>query len=603
MEYYHHNLQKAADQLSLLKKKLNALAFSRLGVILGGGAVLFLLVQTESVFAVVFAFVAVLFLFLWLIFKQSRVEETKKRWEAFEMINHHEIKKGTPVYNNGTSYSDPSHPYSSDLDIFGEGSLYGMINRCATLEGQHLLADWLGAPGSKTIIEERQKAVLELAEDRDWCQELQVDLVGNLHTQQDLKTVLGFYVDTDKKEFGNAVGRKYVQLAPYLVATCFLISIWVPVLATAGIWLMIIHLLTSMRYANVVNSIGGRMDKAGKLLHTMSNAVERIENRSWKSGLNRSLADKLKKAGNKNNRSISYVFKQLAVLLDRLDLRLNMLLGALLNMVFLWDFRQVFALQDWQKQHSEDVMEAIDVVAGFEALLSLAVLSVNHPNWVTPRIYEKEERKIGFQQASHPLIDENLAVPNDYFNDDHGVALITGSNMAGKSTFLRTAGTNVVLALCGAPVCAEAMDVSVMFLISYMRIKDSLQESTSTFKAELDRMKLILDTIKVEPYSFFLIDEMLRGTNSVDKYRGSKAIIERLIEDRAVGMVATHDLQLALLEDDYPAIIRNFHFDIQVKAGEMLFDYKLKNGACKIFNASMLLKGIGIDVDPSSTAH
>src|SRR5690606_15040088 len=157
--------------------------------------------------------------------------------------------------------------------------------------------------------------------------------------------------------------------------------------------------------------------------------------------------------------------------------------------------------------------------------------------------------------------------------------------------FLRTVGTNVVLALCGAPVCATRMEVSVMYLISYMRIKDSLQESTSTFKAELDRMKLILDTVQQEPYSFFLIDEMLRGTNSVDKYRGSKAIIERLIQDEAVGMVATHDLQLALLEEQYPDVIRNFHFDIQVQEGEMLFDYRLKAGACKIFNASMLLKG------------
>lgn len=155
----------------------------------------------------------------------------------------------------------------------------------------------------------------------------------------------------------------------------------------------------------------------------------------------------------------------------------------------------------------------------------------------------------------------------------------------------------MVLAFCGAPVCAQAMQVSVMHLITYMRIKDSLQESTSTFKAELDRMRLILDTVRTQPHSFFLIDEMLRGTNSIDKYRGSKAIIERLIQEQAHGMVATHDLQLASLEQSYPGQIRNFHFDIQVRDGEMLFDYKLKDGECKIFNASILLSGIGIEVD------
>lgn len=133
-----------------------------------------------------------------------------------------------------------------------------------------------------------------------------------------------------------------------------------------------------------------------------------------------------------------------------------------------------------------------------------------------------------------------------------------------------------------------------------MRIKDSLHESTSTFKAELDRMKMILQTIRQQPYSFFLIDEMLRGTNSVDKYRGSKAVIERLVGEGASGMVATHDLQLASLETEYPAKIKNYHFDILVKEGEMLFDYKLKDGECKVFNASILLRGIGIDVDSTS---
>ncbi|OIQ63173.1 DNA mismatch repair protein MutS [mine drainage metagenome] len=168
--------------------------------------------------------------------------------------------------------------------------------------------------------------------------------------------------------------------------------------------------------------------------------------------------------------------------------------------------------------------------------------------------------------------------------------------MAGKSTFLRTAGINTVLALCGAPVCAQYMKVSVMTILSYMRIKDSLNESTSTFKAELDRLQMLLTAVESDTKIFFLIDEMLRGTNSVDKYLGSKAVIERLISKKGVGMVATHDLQIAELEKKYPAYIRNFYFDIQVVNGEMLFDYKMKHGECKTFNASLLLKQIGIDV-------
>jgi len=169
--------------------------------------------------------------------------------------------------------------------------------------------------------------------------------------------------------------------------------------------------------------------------------------------------------------------------------------------------------------------------------------------------------------------------------------------MAGKSTFLRTIGINTVLALCGAPVCAAEMKVSVITIITYMRIKDSLNESTSTFKAELDRLQMLLKAVESDQKVFFLIDEMLRGTNSVDKYRGSKAVIEQLIKKKGVGMVATHDLQIAELEAAHPDYVRNFYFDIKVKDGEMLFDYKLKHGECKTFNASLLLKQIGIEVE------
>src|SRR6202012_2420785 len=205
---------------------------------------------------------------------------------------------------------------------------------------------------------------------------------------------------------------------------------------------------------------------------------------------------------------------------------------------------------------------------------------------------------VSAKQIAHPLININSRVANDYeLSDTFKIDIITGSNMAGKSTFLRTIGINTVLALCGAPVCADSMEVSVITLISYMRIKDSLNESTSTFKAELDRLQMLLAAVEKDPKVFFLIDEMLRGTNSVDKYLGSKAVIEQLISKKAVGMVATHDLQIAQLEQQYPDYVRNFYFDIQVVNGEMLFDYKIKHGECKTFNASLLLKQIGIDVD------
>ncbi|WP_369829198.1 hypothetical protein [Mucilaginibacter sp. OK268] len=225
-------------------------------------------------------------------------------------------------------------------------------------------------------------------------------------------------------------------------------------------------------------------------------------------------------------------------------------------------------------------------------------MAINYPEWNFPQIDDREAYTLTAHGLAHPLIDATKRIENDYELDDaFKIDIITGSNMAGKSTFLRTIGINTVLALCGAPVCAKSMQVSVITIISYMRIKDSLNESTSTFKAELDRLQMLLAAVENEPKIFFLIDEMLRGTNSVDKYLGSKAVIEQLIAKKAVGMVATHDLQIAQLETKYPDYVRNFYFDIQVKDGEMLFDYKIKHGECKTFNASLLLKQIGINVE------
>ncbi|RYY35147.1 MAG: DNA mismatch repair protein MutS, partial [Sphingobacteriaceae bacterium] len=289
--------------------------------------------------------------------------------------------------------------------------------------------------------------------------------------------------------------------------------------------------------------------------------------------------------------------KELSRLVNNFNARLNMLVGTVLNLFFLWDLKQIIAIEDWKRNNRQNLEESFEVLAGFEALMSIAGLHINYPEWAMPIIANGESYSLSAREIAHPLIVETKRIANSYeLVDTHKIDIITGSNMAGKSTFLRTIGINTVLALSGAPVCAEAMEVSVINIISYMRIKDSLNESTSTFKAELDRLQMLLGAVETVPKVFFLVDEMLRGTNSVDKYLGSKAVIEQLIAKNAVGMVATHDLQIAQLETKYPDYVRNYYFDIQVIDGEMLFDYKLKHGECKTFNATLLLRQIGIEV-------
>lgn len=613
MEQYQQNIEVSRQALSALKQKINILALSRLGVILLGAALLFWVVQTESFWGVIGVFFAIILVFAALVYRQSKEEEIRQRWEAFLAVNQNEVdmRAGQPgIYDSGSDFADHRHPYTDDLDVFGPQSLYALVNRCATPEGRATVAGLMLAPDTQTRILERQMAVQELASDRDWAQQFQVDLYSGIRQGDQLKSALRHYVAEDDSAKSaspdfSSFFKGYVSAVPYVIGACLLISFWVPIVGRLCIYLVVAHLLASLWYSPKTNLIAGRFEKMGALLKTFSKGLIRIEKRKWTSDYLKKLQSRLylkaaQPAGGadlEQRESASTAIHKLAEILGRLDYRLNMLVGALMNMLFLWDFRQLIALQEWKKRYGSELIEALDVVGEVEALNSLAILTINHPNWSFPEVLNAEEKVLEFQDLNHPLIDPKTAVANSYAKENHRIALITGSNMAGKSTFLRTVGTNMVLAFCGAPVCAQKMRVSVMYLITYMRIKDSLQESTSTFKAELDRMKLILERVHDQPHSFFLIDEMLRGTNSIDKYRGSKAIIERLIREQAYGMVATHDLQLAGLEQSYPGQIQNYHFDIQVRDGEMLFDYKLKDGECTIFNASILLKGIGIDVE------
>ncbi len=593
LERYKHHIASADEALNRVRRSINAHALLRLGTIIGGCAALFAAVRAEQLWLFLVAFFAILLLFFWLVWRQSRLEKKKNELLDWRTVNQNEldVADGRPNrYPDGTVFKEKKHPYSDDLDLFGPYSLFAQINRSATAEGNRFLASWLTAPADAPQIKNRQQAIRELADDLDWCQGFQVKLLFNLAEQRDFKAQFAGYLKQEGLSFGNRLLRAYVRLAPWLMALLIGLAFVIPVFRSIAVFMALAHLLWTIGYAARVNRIAGKMGRAGQVLAAFAAAIKRIENRDWQSPLNEKLSREL----TFENKSASGALDALAGILDRLDYRLNMLVGAVLNMTMLWDFKQVFAVLDWRRQYGTEVLDAFDVVHEFEGLVSLAVFSHNHPQWCFPVVVDSPSPVIEAVGLSHPLIPETTAVANDYRMENHRIALITGSNMAGKSTFLRTVGSNAVLAFCGAPVNAKEMRISVFRLVTYMRIADSLNESTSTFRAELNRIQMVLQTVKEQPDTVFLIDEMLRGTNSADKYRGSKAIIEQLIADGGVGMVATHDLQLAKLAEEYPGIVENYHFDIQVSEGDMLFDYKLKTGECTIFNASMLLRNIGI---------
>jgi DNA mismatch repair ATPase MutS len=289
---------------------------------------------------------------------------------------------------------------------------------------------------------------------------------------------------------------------------------------------------------------------------------------------------------------------ELKKILDRFDVRLNVFAFLFLNSFLLWDTRQMLSLIEWKKRNSNYLNKWFDAIAATEISISLATLHFNQPNFSFPEIKEEHFVFEGVE-VGHPLIVESKRVNNSFSLAGTGkVALVTGSNMGGKSTFLRSIGVNTILALMGSPVCAKYFAISNIELMSSMRIADNLAESTSTFYAELKKLQTIIEAVKANKKVFILLDEILRGTNSLDRHTGSKALIKQLINQHAVAIIATHDVDLANMETtDFPEAINNYHFDVQVANDELYFDYKLKQGICQSLNASILMRKIGIEME------
>jgi len=592
---YNLRINAANAEVNKYKRRINIYSFLRLGLI-GLLVISIYLGNTQNNFTIIaVTLVIVLFAFAWLVSKQSSFEDEKKYFENLVKVNENEISSilhHTNMYDNGAAFSNDKHFYSADLDVFGGSSLYQLINRSATTAGNNKLGEWLNAPSEKDTVLLRQDAVKEIASKRDWKADMQARLLFANSKDAIQLNMLFAYLKLPLDIPGEKWLSVYIKIAPLLLSAAIVASIYFSPITFVAVGLGIFNLLILNSKGEIIMKSAAIADKIGKVLANYAVVLKVIEAEKWQSAKCAELNQKL------NNGQTNKSIEVLAKLINKLGYNLIMIVNFVLNVFFLWSLKQVIAIENWKRDNKQDIETAFDVIAEFEALISLSSLAINYPKWCFPQIADGDAYTITANNIAHPLINNKYSVSNSYeLNDAFKIDIITGSNMAGKSTFLRTIGINTVLALSGAPACADDMTVSVITIVSYMRIKDSLNESTSTFKAELDRLQMLLAAVENEHKVFFLIDEMLRGTNSVDKYLGSKAVIEQLISKKGVGMVATHDLQIAELEKKYPDYIRNFYFDIQVVNGEMLFDYKMKHGECKTFNASLLLKQIGIDVD------
>ncbi|HSQ46393.1 MAG TPA: hypothetical protein VLM44_05675, partial [Lutibacter sp.] len=340
-------------------------------------------------------------------------------------------------------------------------------------------------------------------------------------------------------------------------------------------------------YYNKVNELYKEASNAKDTFKQYHKLLGEIETASFESQI---LKEKQMEIQTESQKA-SLIFAKFSKILDAFDQRNNLIIAFFGNAFLLRDLKLSHNLEKWMDSYKTKVADWINVIAFFDAQNSLANFAFNHPNYVFPEIVQ-HKNVIAAQNLGHPLLKVLQRVDNDFTIENQQFFIVTGANMAGKSTFLRTVSLSIVMGNMGLPVCASAFRYSPIKLITSMRTSDSLADNESYFFSELKRLKFIVDEIKNEDY-FIILDEILKGTNSTDKAIGSKKFVQKLVSSKSTGIIATHDLSLCEIEKEMPEV-QNYYFDAEIINDELFFDYKLKEGICKNMNASFLLKKMEI---------
>jgi MutS domain V len=591
---YDAQINELNGQLSLLKKRKDRISWTRLAIILLLIAVAYYLYPVSILYAMLSGII-LLAIFIRLVIlaadNSTSIENTK--WLI--SVNQQEITITGGNYTklpDGANFLYPTHHYANDLDIFGRASVYQYINRTQSQQGNATLANWLLEPSALETIIERQTAVKELAAQYKWRQQVQAYGMEEPITITTEKKVTSWI--QQENTFSHNIGWKILRWIYPIVTISLVVLYAIDILPIK--WLTaayIIALGVSGFIKKIIFPQYSSLDKIVPEIDALFKSAQYIESNPFNSHY---LQQQQEHFLSGNTRS-SVAIKQLKNILDKFDASLNLVLAMILNPLLLWDLQLIFRLEKWRTDNKTKTLHWFTALGEIESVSTIANVHFNHPAWVFPVFDSTQHGTFQSTEMGHPLIPGNKMVYNDFSTAGTAqVALITGSNMAGKSTFLRSTAVNMVLAMMGAPVCAKEMRLSPMRVISSMRVADNLEESTSTFYAELKKLKSIIECVNNHEKVFVLLDEILRGTNSLDRHTGSKALIKQLINKNAVAMLATHDVELAQLQNDYPSNIHNYHFDAQIANEELYFDYKLKEGICKSINASILMKKIGIEL-------
>lgn len=501
-----------------------------------------------------------------------------------------------------------THPYARDLDLVGPGSLVQRLDVTHTTRGESLLAAWLGAPASPETIAARQACVRELADRVDFRERLEVAAALAPAARTARGTQAAQKLDPRPFLVFSAMPRVFAKRA-WLVPLLYvmpIVSLVCVALASLGlapgfVWMapVLVNLALNFATAAEVRASLDLVAARRGFGEAFAEMFAALEGEPFEAEALRALRDRARIAGEPPSRHLR--------VLDRwagfAELRAQFPLHLAANHLLLWDLQCLLRLERWADRVGTNAAQWFDVLGEFEALASLATLAHQDPSATFPAI-EAPGAPLAIEGLAHPLLPPADRVVNDVSLGGSGSALVvTGSNMAGKSTLLRAVGLNVALALAGGPVTARAFRLPPVRLRASMRADDSLQGGSSYFHAELTRLRGVVADADAAPPVFFLLDELLRGTNASARHLGARAIVLHLLARGGSGLVATHDVALATLEDELAGRVRNAHFTDVVRDGEMVFDYRLRPGVVRTSNALRLLRMAGIDVPDEHLAR
>jgi len=607
MKIYTDNIKMYDAKILALSKILKRLSYLRLFIFVIASIVLIYLFNIKLFISFFIVLPISIIFFAIVITHYDKIAYLRKHTSFLKRINESEIlreKCNLEEFDTGHNFINQNHPYTSDLDIFGQHSIFQLLNRTTTESGMILLSEWLSEPAPNDEIHNRQKAINELSQKLNWRQDFQACGMHLQNKKSDYYKLLEWV-----KAPVVLLKHRYLYMAVsitlpvlFLLSTYFfyvnLDSLKVLIYLSLMILVLLINYMILRKVKNLAESIVETSTKNLETLRGYQTLINKIESESF---ISKKLND-LQSLLIHGKHSAYNEIKRLCSLLEfsqqkpikKIPIGGNPMY-LLLNSFLLLDIYMIIGTEKWKSKNKAFLESWSKVVSEFEVINSFAGFCYSNPSYTFPEITEKNNY-VHFEALGHPLINADKRVCNGFHSEGQGdVIMITGSNMGGKSTFLRAVGVNIVLGLAGAPCCLTKGQISKLQLYSSMRTEDNLKKGISSFYAELNRIEKMLKLIESSHNVFFLLDEMFKGTNSEDRHRGGFSLINQLRELNTSGIIATHDIELAKLSEN-KMLVTNYSFNSEIKDDSMIFSYELHPGICNDFNASELMERSGIKI-------